>query len=64
MSGNYRAFCAYGPHYRAPGCGWEATAESETEAERLAEDHSEGQTHAADYERHTRVTNSPKKADN
>jgi len=44
----YRAFCAYDHRGRAPGCGWERFVESETEAERLAEAHSEN--HTADYE--------------
>lgn len=46
----YRAFCAYGPHYLEPGCGWGATAETEARAEHLARAHSQGQSHAADYE--------------
>lgn len=56
MSGSYRAFCAYGPHYREPGCGWEQYANTETEAKRLADEHAKGQTHAADYERVNRNT--------
>ena len=51
-SDRYRAFCAYGPHYAEPGCGWEAVVDSETEAERLAKNHSKFQTHEADYERY------------
>lgn len=51
MNKTYRVFCAYGPLYRAPGCGFETAVESETEAQRVAEKHGEGQTHAADYER-------------
>ncbi len=48
--GDYRVFCAYGPHYREPGCGWEADADSEAEAEELVDQHSNGNTHIADYE--------------
>ena len=47
----YRVFCAYGPHYREPGCGWETVVDSEAEAQRLEARHTEGQTHTADYER-------------
>lgn len=49
-SAAFRAFCAYGPRHRAPGCGWEAFADDETKAAQLAEQHGEGSTHVADYE--------------
>jgi len=50
-SGTYRVFCAYGPAYRAPGCGWERFADSEEEAERLVQRHEEGRKCVADYGR-------------
>lgn len=52
MSDRYRVFCAYGPHYREPGCGWEAFVDSEVEARLIGERHARGQTHATDYERY------------
>lgn len=46
----YRAFCAYGPHGREPGCRFSRIVESEDRAKQLVEDHERGSTCRADYE--------------